>query len=193
MLVCFFLDTHKVRKGLAESFGYLRERPSGSKMGQFRAVRERRGSAKIHFPKYRLGDNVHRLYRLVSVLVVLLIATSCAAGTQRASERSRSSRDPITIEEIQSASTLANAYEIVQRLRARWLRPRGPASFQGTAPVIVFIDNVHSGTVEFLYSIPVEIVTEIRFFDASDATNRWGTGLAGGAIEVITMRSPPID
>ena len=86
-------------------------------------------------------------------------------------------------------NTPGNAYEVVQRLRPRWLRPRGPASFQGSAPVIVFLDNVHSGTVEFLYGIPVEIISEIRFFDASDATNRWGTGLAGGAIEVLTMRS----
>ena len=114
------------------------------------------------------------------------MTTSCAAGTQGAAGRSRSSRDPITTEEMQTLATPGNAYEVVQRLRPRWLRPRGPASFQGSAPVVVFVDNVHSGTVEFLYGIPVEIITQIRFFDASDATNRWGTGLAGGVIEVIT-------
>jgi len=136
---------------------------------------------------------MRRLRRITTLLILLSLTVSCAAGTQGSTERSRSSRDPITIEEIRSVQSLINAYEVVQRLRPRWLRPRGPASFSGTAPVIVFVDNVRAGGVDFLYGIPVERITEIRGFDASDATNRWGTGLAGGAIEVITMGSRPSD
>jgi hypothetical protein len=50
MLMYYFLDTHEFRKGLAASFGYLRERPSSSKMGQFQAPRERWGLARTHLP-----------------------------------------------------------------------------------------------------------------------------------------------
>ena len=48
------------------------------------------------------------------------------------------------------------------------------------------MDNVRMGGVDFLLNIPLDRVTEIRYFDASDATTKWGTGVAGGAIEVIT-------
>ena len=134
---------------------------------------------------------MRRVYRINTLLVVLCLTISCAAGTQGAAERPRRSRNAITIEEIRSVQALTNAYDIVQRLRPRWLRPRGPASFSGTAPVIVYVDNVRAGLVDVLYGIPVEWIIEIRGFDASDATNRWGTGLAGGAIEVVTLGSRP--
>ena len=52
--------------------------------------------------------------------------------------------------------------------------------------MVVFVDNVHIGEVESLYNIARERITEIRYFDAADATSRWGTGYSGGAIEVIT-------
>jgi outer membrane cobalamin receptor len=55
---------------------------------------------------------------------------------------------------------------------------------------MVFIDNVRSGaSIERLAAIDVESVQEIRWINARDATTRWGTGVAGGVIQVIT-RSP---
>jgi hypothetical protein len=131
---------------------------------------------------------MRRFLRFYALLTLLSSMTGCAAGTQGGPERSQSSRAPISIEEIQSLPTQYTAHDAVQRLRPRWMRPRGPASFAGTAPVVVFMDNVRVGGLDFLTSIPLERVSEIRYFDASDATNRWGTGLAGGAIEVITAR-----
>jgi hypothetical protein len=122
-------------------------------------------------------------------MIVLLITTSCAAGTQGTSERSRSSRDNISLEEIQAHQSLTNAYEVVQRLRARWLVTRGRSSMSSVAPVIVFVDNIQAGGVGALYDVAIERVTEIRYYNASDATSRWGTGYTGGAIEVITSRS----
>lgn len=136
---------------------------------------------------------MHRFYKLASIFIVLLIATSCAAGTQGASERSPSSRDPITVDEMQSVQSLSNGYEVVQRFRPRWLRARGRSSMSSSAPVVVFVDNVHFGGVETLYNISTERITEIRYFDAADATSRWGTGFSGGAIEIITGGSRPTD
>ena len=118
--------------------------------------------------------------------MLIFLSASCAAGSQGAAEPSRSSRDPITIDEIRSNPSLTNGYQVVQRFRPRWLRPRGRSSISSVAPVVVFMDNVHIGGVESLYNIAVERIAQIRFFDAADATSRWGTGFSGGAIEVIT-------
>ncbi|KPJ84342.1 MAG: hypothetical protein AMS18_16875 [Gemmatimonas sp. SG8_17] len=127
-----------------------------------------------------------------ALVAILCVTASCAAGTQGSAERTRSSRAPITVEELASHQRLSNAYEAVQNLRPRWLRARGPASFSGAAPVIVYMDNVRAGGVDFLLGIPLDRVSEIRFFDAADATTRWGTGVAGGVIEVITATSRPM-
>jgi len=128
------------------------------------------------------------------MLLTMLFATvSCAAGTQGTGERSRSSRDPITLDEMQTAQSLTNAYEVVQRFRPRWVRVRGRSSMSSSAPVVVFVDNVHFGGVESLYNISVERISSIRYFDAADATSRWGTGYTGGVIEVITGGSRPSD
>jgi hypothetical protein len=134
----------------------------------------------------RLGDKLRRNYVILVVLALIILTASCAANTRGSSDAGRSSRDPITIGEIRAVPSLTNGYEVVQRLRPRWLRPRGRSSISSSAQVVVFLDNVHLGGVESLYNIAVERITEIRFFDAADATSRWGTGFSGGAIEVIT-------
>ncbi len=140
-----------------------------------------------------MGDTLRYTYGITTLLALLFLTLSCAAGTQGTAERSPSSRDPITIDEIRSVQSLSNGYELVQRFRPRWLRARGRSSMSSTAPVVVFVDNVHFGGVESLYNISTERITEIRYFDAADATSRWGTGFSGGAIEVITGGSVPTD
>ncbi len=129
---------------------------------------------------------MQRFLKHYTVVAMLFFSFACASSTQGGTTRSRSSRAPISTEELTALPTGYTAFDAVQRLRPRWLRPRGPASFSGNAPVIVFMDNVRAGGVDILTSIPLERVNTIRFFDAADATNRWGTGLAGGAIEVLT-------
>ncbi len=129
---------------------------------------------------------MHGTRCLTAFVAVSLVTVACAAATQGNGASTRSSREPITVEELVSHQRLSNALEAVQSLRPRWLRPRGPASFSGAAPVIVFMDNVRMGGVDFLLGIPLDRVTQIRYFDAADATTKWGTGVAGGAIEVVT-------
>jgi len=52
----------------------------------------------------------------------------------------------------------------------------------------VYVDNVRMGELSALGTIPVEIVQEIRFITGTEATTRWGTGVAGGVIHVITKK-----
>jgi outer membrane cobalamin receptor len=50
------------------------------------------------------------------------------------------------------------------------------------------MDNVRAGDVNMLPTIPVDDIGEIRFITGSDATTRWGTGVTGGVIEIISLK-----
>jgi hypothetical protein len=81
-----------------------------------------------------------------------------------------------------------NLYDVVERLRPRWLQIRGVTSAQGPAPIVVIHDNVRIGGTEALRNLRPESVQEVRFVSANDATTRWGIGFGSGAIEVISVR-----
>ena len=83
--------------------------------------------------------------------------------------------------------TATNAFDIVQQQRPQWIRPRGPTSFmapEGELPA-VYVDNVRYGDLEVLHDVPINEIVEIRFWSGPEATNRWGTGVVAGVIEVI--------
>ena len=52
----------------------------------------------------------------------------------------------------------------------------------------VAIDDVMRGQLDELRAVHVGNIQEIRFIRASDATTRWGAGVQGGVIEIITKR-----
>ncbi len=70
----------------------------------------------------------------------------------------------------------------MRRLRPRWLRGRG-----GDLPV-VYVEQVRRGELEVLERLVPEDVAELRFLSAGDATLRFGTNHAGGAILVSLKR-----
>lgn len=105
------------------------------------------------------------------------------------SGRSPSGRQVILAEEIHEA-VITNALEAVRTLRPEWLVQRGQESFNDpTSDAIRFyMDGVPIGAIESLRSVSADMIVEIRFFDATRATARFGTGHTHGAIEVITVR-----
>ena len=108
------------------------------------------------------------------------LATACASGA--GGERGPR-RDPnlLTAEELAEYASL-NCLEAVRRLRSRWLQGRA-------GDPMVVRDGTRMGLAEeFLPQIPVGDVESIRFLNATDATMRYGTGVAGGAIVVTTRK-----
>ena len=130
-------------------------------------------------------------FGLSSLMLVLLLAgCGAAASGSGGGSPSRISSDLLREADPEGLSVL----QIIQRHRPQWLREsRGAPSFgnaaggvQGSSPPRVVLDGVPWGEVGDLRSLPSSDVRLLEFLDASDATTRFGTGYAGGAILVST-------
>ena len=114
-----------------------------------------------------------------------------------ARRRRPSGTDIITREQI-TATNLATAYEVVQRLEPRWLRSRGAISLReaaeeevntfGIVGPVVYLNSARRGDIEELRSIMVESIREILYFNGRNASFRFGSGHGSGVIQVITGR-----
>ena len=89
-----------------------------------------------------------------------------------------------------AASAAENALDIVQQLRPSMLRARAATGNPDgeTGGVSVYVDNVRTGGTESLRNLTRFVIKEIRFLNAGDATQRFGTGNMSGAILVTTRR-----
>lgn len=99
--------------------------------------------------------------------------------------RAHVNRNLLTTEEIAQRHA-PNAYELIRGLRPGWLHgARGASGLRGVE-VVVYRDGMRMGGPGVLYDINPESIAEIRYFDAIDATQRWGTDHGAGAIFVTT-------
>jgi len=124
------------------------------------------------------------MVRHAALVGVALLTIACGGPASGPSP----SRNLITLDEIQ-ATPSANARQLVHTLRPFWLTARGQYSPQhGRVLPVVYVDNVRMGEISALESIPVGQIQEIRYISGTEATTRWGTGVAGGVIHVITKK-----
>ena len=130
---------------------------------------------------------------LGSTAALLFAFAACAPSSTGSPTPSGGSQYVITRSQIEELSA-RSAYEVIERLRPRWLRPIPQTTTivqpMGELP-LVYIDNRRAGDIQILESIPIEEIDELRYIDPADATQRWGTGVASGVIEVISRRKPP--
>jgi hypothetical protein len=138
----------------------------------------------------RIGGNMRHTHRLTVLFVVTSLIMSCASGSQTDSTRPRTSRNVISQEDLAELPPGATAMDAVRRLRSTWLRTRGMSGtgIASTQTVRVYIDNVHAGGLDLLEGRSLDGIVEIRYHSGRDATTKWGTGVGGGVIELITSR-----
>ncbi len=128
-------------------------------------------------------------------LVALAACIACAStGTSSSGPKTRtSSPDYVTSIEI-AATPASNAYELVSRLRPRWLQTQGAGSLSGsvrTQVVAVYVDGVRVGAKEGLRSISASSVKTMQYYDAARAAtilHEVGSEAIAGAIVITTTR-----
>ncbi|MDQ7052280.1 MAG: hypothetical protein Q9P14_05110 [candidate division KSB1 bacterium] len=123
----------------------------------------------------------------LSLIFVLLALCACAAPRNGEQATGGRDRNLISLAEIQS-SHASNAYDLIRELRPHWLRGRGQKSikFASVAYPVVYVNGNRHGSVQSLYNLTTDNITEIQFLDPGDATVRFGANHPSGAI-LVTM------
>ena len=121
--------------------------------------------------------------RFILICALSVAACSSATGTRSTSGDS----DRITQEQLSKVAA-DNAYEAVRSLQPQWLETRAQESISNGNPTsaVVFLNGARAGDPEFLRTLQINSVQEMRFIPASRAAARYGMGLGRGVIEVTT-------
>lgn len=124
-------------------------------------------------------------FRSATPILAALIALACASTGRSAG--AVPSRSTLLADEIATTAP-TTAYQAVSRLRPKWLRRRGQISMRdpSAGEVVVYLDGVRYGGARSLEGIRADVVEQMEFLDSAQATMRFGTGHAGGAILVRT-------
>jgi len=123
-----------------------------------------------------------------TALALCVLSAACASGGTSTGGASRSSRSPITREEIGDRGAL-DLYTVVQQLRPNWLQIRGQATpTGGVRTVRVAVDGrIQPGSgADVLRTLRGSEVKELRFMSGQDAQTRFGMDTEGGVIVVTT-------
>jgi hypothetical protein len=119
-------------------------------------------------------------------LAALIPALLFGCASQGAGTGSRD-RSVLTSDELEAVS-LTWAHETISRLRPEWLSTRGTRSLNrpNASDVVVYMDGMRFGGPDSLRTIRTSDIGEIRYMTGPEATNRFGTGVSGGVIHILT-------
>jgi len=89
-------------------------------------------------------------------------------------------RNVISLDEIERARQdgVRDLYELIERLRPRWLLIRNPRSFELPTVIAVYHNEALLGGIDVLRSYQLVSVTSIRYLDAAQAMLLPGAGSA---------------
>jgi hypothetical protein len=120
-------------------------------------------------------------------MLCLAVASGCASSktAAQASAPHRSTGNVVGSEEL-TGTGATNVYEALPRLRPQWLTSARIRRGGSGDELVVYLDSNRYGTLTSLQSLSLGGIQEVRYFGASEATNRFGTGHTGGAI-VVSM------
>lgn len=120
-----------------------------------------------------------------ALLLVTSLLAACAGATRQPGER-RGRGVTLTQAEL-AATNSGNVYDAIAKLRPEWLTSRGPTSMTDPTPTAanVFMNGIQLGDVNALRDVRMLDVTEVRYWDAGQASARFGMGHPRGVIELI--------
>lgn len=125
----------------------------------------------------------------------LVLASALPAQTDSAAPRPRAPKPSstlITEDEIDRIRpSVANAFDVVQHLRPRWLRTRTqvlPPTEGGSIrmqDIHVYLNDHEMGGLNFLKSIPAEQIYTLRFMSLAEVGARYGPSSGPGIVVVL--------
>jgi hypothetical protein len=134
--------------------------------------------------------SARRRYVVCCVLAMGIALTALACGQPARSGGVLGGSQHLLTRADMEAVNVSNVYQAVDRLRPDWMRGRGPnpgGNPLGNMPVIYVGGVRQQGGPTVLRNIRVEEVVEVRYLSGVDATTRYGTDHAAGAI-LVTVR-----
>lgn len=123
------------------------------------------------------------LKRVSVMLAVGLVFSACASAPSSGTSRRA---NLITAEEIESVNA-SNLYEVVERLRPRWLDIRARRSFNSVTQLVVFQGQTYLGGPDMLRQFGKDAAQSIRYLDGATASATlpgMGTRQLEGAIVI---------
>ena len=129
------------------------------------------------------------------VFPVLAVAFTAACASSGGVERDEApNRDILTREEIM-ATDATNLYDVIRRLRPRWLQVRSTRSLNMETEIAVLQNDMYMGTAEILREMLPEMAHEIRYLEGSRAATAIPGLMSGRHIEgaIIIMTRRPVD
>lgn len=128
-----------------------------------------------------------RALQWTATAFALVVAAGCTSARSTASAPVH--RTGTTLDANDIASTGAtNVYDAIQRLRPQWLTSARIRRGGSGDDLVVYLDSNRYGSTNSLRQISLGGVQEVRYFGATEATNRYGTGHTGGAILVLMSK-----
>src|SRR6266487_3206950 len=118
---------------------------------------------------------------IASMRLLALAVGALVAGAPLGAQQQRQ-KNVLTAEEIYHwKANMSTAYDVVSMMRPHWLKVRELSKlpgrrdepFQGT-PVNVYLNDQNMGSAEFLKTIPLENVLEMRWLSANETASRFG-------------------
>ncbi|MDB4877104.1 MAG: hypothetical protein JWM41_3550 [Gemmatimonadetes bacterium] len=132
-----------------------------------------------------------------SVVAALLTAAGCAAsgpsGTAAGSAGGASSASvahggPVITQDELAGTSAQTAMDAIKRLRPNFLTGRGaPSANSPDVGIVIYANGMRLGGPSALNDVLVQDIKQIQYLNASEATQRFGTGHPNGAI-LITRK-----
>ena len=131
---------------------------------------------------------------LAATAALLLYVPACASsGTSAPSKVRESSPDRITSVEIEASGGAQTAYDLVRRLRPRWLQSGATGSIGGgrvsQQVLLVYLDGNRLGTMDALRTLSASGIKSMQYYDAVRAATvlrEVGSDPISGAIVIST-------
>jgi hypothetical protein len=122
----------------------------------------------------------------VTLALAASVVAACAGATTQQDGGSNRARHNVLTQEQLAATHSENLYDAIAKLEPEWLTSRGATSVTDATPTLasVFMSGTYLGKADYLREMRVIDVSEVRYWDAGQASARFGMGHPRGVIEL---------